>query len=298
MERPLNRILKKGWLLELRNWLFIIAGVMVAVVGIKGFLLNRGLVDGGVTGIALLISRISGWPIYVLVLLINLPFSLLGKVMVSRLFALRSMVAVILLSIGLAFIEIPLVTKDVWLISVFGGFFTGAGMGLVMRGEAVIDGRELLSMYLSRRHLFSASDISLIINIGIFSVAALMLDIETALYSVLTYFSTANTISYITEGIEEYLTVNIVSEKHEEIRDAIIEKLGRGVTIYHGQMGFGKRGKSSRETEIINTVITRLELPKLQHEIEKIDPDAFITAGIARDSRGGMIKKRSLKVTR
>lgn len=276
--------------------MFIIAGVTVAVIGIKGFLLNRGLVDGGVMGIALLLSQLIGWPIFVLVLLINLPFSLLGINLVGKVFALRSAIAVLLLSLGLAFIEIPLVTKDIWLISVFGGFFTGAGMGLVMRGEAVIDGRELLSMYLSRRHLFSASDISLIINLGIFSIAAFMINIETALYSVLTYFSTAKTIEYITEGIEEYVAVHIVTEKHEEIRQIIIDKIGRGVTIYHGQLGYGKRGQKIQETEILYTVITRLELPRLQHLAEKADPNAFITAGTVKDTRGGIIKKRPLKI--
>lgn len=277
---------------ELKNWLFIVSGVVVTTIGINGFILNRGLIDGGITGISLLVSYISHWHVSGLILLVNLPLTLLGIKMVGKKFVFRSIIAVFLLSVSLYLFEIPLVTKDVWLISVFGGFFTGVGMGLVMRGDAMIDARELISMYLSRRHVLSASDVSLLLNMIIFIVAASYLGIETALYSILTFFTTNKSIDYITDGIEEYVSVNIVSEQHTEIRDMIVIKLGRGVTIFYGKMGHGKRGQYITDTEILMTIITRLELPKLQQEIEKIDKNAFVTVHSVRDTRGGIIKKR------
>jgi len=196
-----------------------------------------------------------------------------------------------------SFVEFPLITRDIWLISAFGGFFVGAGMGFVMRGGAMIDGAELLSIYFSRRNQFSSSDISLILNIAIFLLSAHFLNIDIALYSIITYFSGTKAMEFIVEGFEEYIAVTIVSEEYELIRNMIVEKMGRGVTLFHGIMGHGKRGQLIKETQIVYTVITRLELSKLQYEINMIDPQAFISMGSVIDTRGGMIKKRKIKKT-
>jgi uncharacterized membrane-anchored protein YitT (DUF2179 family) len=186
------------------------------------------------------------------------------------------------------------VTDDNLLVAIFGGFFLGAGIGLTVRGGAVIDGTEILAIYLSRKLGTTIGDIIILINILIFSAAAYFLSIEIALFSMITYLSASKTLDFIIEGIEEYIGVTIISSHSDEIREMIINKLGRGVTVYTGKRGYGKKGET-RDTDIIYTVITRLEINKLNTEIEKIEPDAFVVMSSVKDTKGGMIKKRPLK---
>jgi uncharacterized membrane-anchored protein YitT (DUF2179 family) len=177
---------------------------------------------------------------------------------------------------------------------VFGGFFLGAGIGLAVRGGAVIDGTEVLAIYLSKKFGTTIGDIIVVINILIFSAAAKFLSIETALYSMITYLAASKTLDFIIEGIEEYTSVTIISSHSDQIRDMIINKMGRGVTLYNGKSGFGKSGET-RNVDIVFTVITRLELNKLKLELVKIDPNAFVVMSSVKDTKGGMIKKRRLK---
>lgn len=175
------------------------------------------------------------------------------------------------------------------MVAIFGGFFLGAGIGL-----AVIDGTEVLAIFLSRKFGTTIGDVIIIINVVIFSLAAYLLGIEIALYSMITYLAASKTLDFLVEGIDEYIGVTIVSTHSEKIRQMIINTMGRGVTVYSGKTGYGKRGET-RDTEIIYTVITRLELNKLNTEIEKIEPTAFVVMHPVKDTRGGMIKKRPLK---
>ena len=178
----------------------------------------------------------------------------------------------------------------------FGGFFLGLGIGFAVRGGGVLDGTEVLAIYLSKRTGLTIGDIILIFNIAIFSVAAYLLTVETALYSMLTYLVASKTVDFVVEGVEEYTGVTIVSPHSDDIRIMIIEKLGRGVTIYKGQRGFGKRGENLSETQIVYTVMTRLEIAKLKTEVDKIDPNAFMVMTPIKDTKGGMIKKKALMV--
>jgi uncharacterized membrane-anchored protein YitT (DUF2179 family) len=278
-----------------RRGFYLTLGAAMATFGLKGFLIQKGLIDGGVTGISLLIAHESPIPLPILIIGLTLPFAVMASKLVNTLFAIRSIIAVCMLALGLTFFEFPLITTDMWLVSVFGGFFIGAGMGLVIRGGAIIDGTEILSIYLSRKISISSSDISLLLNILLFILAAYLLDIEAALYSVLTYFSTSKTADYIVSGIEEYIGVTIVTERSEEMREMIINKLGRGVTLYYGEMGYGKSGEFIHDTKIIYTIITRLELTKLQHEINLVDKQAFTIMNPVIETRGGMIKKRPIQ---
>lgn len=279
----------------IKSFGFILLGSALSTYGLKGFILNSHLIDGGVSGISLLISRLSGIPLSALIVLLNLPFVLLGARDYGKQFAVKSSTAIALLAAGVYFFEFDLLTQDLWLISVFGGFFTGAGVGLVIRGGGILDGTELLSVYISKHTKFSISDIGLLLNVAIFVVAGYFLSIEVAMYSILTYLSGAKTADYLSEGVDEYIGVTIVSEKHEEIRKMIADKIGRGATLYHGTMGHGKRGHADHETKIVFTVITRLELSKIKQEIDNIDKSAFIAMNSVIDTRGGMTKKRSLE---
>ncbi len=273
---------------------FISTGVLAAAFGLKGFLLPNHFLDGGVMGISLLANQITKIDLSLLVILLNIPFIIIGYTQVSKPFAFKTLIAITGLALVLYFVEFPLVTDDDLLIAVFGGFFLGAGIGLSIRGGSVLDGTEVLAIYTSRKTTLTVGDIILGLNIVIFSVAAYLVNVETALYAILTYLVASKTVDFVVHGIEEYTSVMIVSEKSEEIKDAITNKMGRGVTILKGKSGFGKTGHREKDLDIIYSVITRLELQKLKTEIAKIDDHAFVVENSVNDIKGGMIKKRPL----
>ena len=278
----------------LKDMVLMIAGVFSAAFGLKGFLLPNKFIDGGATGISLLTALLTDVTISLLIVLINIPFILLGYATLGREFAIKTALAILGLAIVLSVVHFPVVTADKLLVAVFGGFFLGAGIGLAVRGGSVIDGTEVLAIYLSKKLGTTIGDIILAINIVIFSTVAYVLSIETALYSMITYLAASKTLDFIVEGIEEYMGVTIISSHSEEIRQMIINTLGRGVTVYTGKGGYGKRGEQ-RDLEILYTVITRLEMSRLNLEIEKIEPNAFVVMTSVKDTRGGIIKKRRLK---
>lgn len=275
--------------------LLIVLGIFSASIGLNGFLLPNAFIDGGVMGISLITAELFGIPLSVLLVAINIPFIVMGYSTISKAFSLRSLSAIVLLALTVHFIPVPIITDDKLLIAVFGGFFLGMGIGLAIRGGAVIDGTEVLAVYISRKTSLTIGDVILLFNILIFAVAAYVFSVEIALYAILTYLAASKTVDFVVSGIEEYTGVTIISEKSEEIRLAIIEKLGRGCTIYNGKKGFARRGEVLKDTDIIYTLITRLELAKLKTEVDKIDKDAFMIMHSIQDAKGGMIKKRPLK---
>jgi uncharacterized membrane-anchored protein YitT (DUF2179 family) len=283
-----------GLIKNIRDAIFILIGVFSAAFGLEGFLLKNHFIDGGATGVSLLLSGITGWSLSIIIVLVNLPFIIMGNNHLGKVFAIKTCLAIMALALVLHLFNFPIVTNDKLLVAVFGGFFLGVGVGLSVRGGAVIDGTEVLAIYLSRKLGATIGDVVFIINVLIFSAAAYLLSIETALYSMITYLTVSKTLDFIVEGIEEYMGVTIISSHHEEIRMMIIHELGRGVTIYSGKGGYGKRGERKKDLEILYTVITRLELNKINTEIEKIDPNAFVVMHTIKDTRGGMIKKRPL----
>lgn len=277
-----------------KDIILITAGIFSASFGFKGFLLTNHFIDGGATGISLLISALTHIPLYILIILVNIPFIVLAFTVFGKQFAIKPALAIAGLSLCLATVTFPNVTNDNLLVAVFGGFFLGAGIGLAVRGGSVIDGTEVLAIFLSRKLGTTIGDIIILINVAIFSAAAYFLSIEIALYSMITYLSASKTLDFIVEGLEEYTGVTIISSHNEKIRQMIIDRMGRGVTVYNGKRGYGKKGEA-KEIDIVYTVITRLELSKLNVEIEKIDPDAFVVMSSIKDTKGGMIKKRPLK---
>ncbi|WP_231576172.1 YitT family protein [Hymenobacter sp. DG25B] len=272
----------------------LLAGVFSAALGLKGFLLPNGFIDGGVTGISLLTTELTGISLSLLIVLINIPFIILGYFQLGLGFALRTLVTILALAVVLLLVSFPTLTQDKLLIAVFGGFFLGAGIGLAVRGGAVLDGTEILAVYISKKTMLSVGDVILIINIFIFSIAAWLLSVETALYSVLAYLSAAKTVDFIIEGIEEYTGVTIISARSESIRQMVTEKLGRGATMYVGKGGYGSHGQHPGQIDIIFTVVTRLEVTRLTDEIDRIDPQAFVVMSSVRDTKGGLVKKRPL----
>lgn len=278
----------------IKDTLFISLGIMSATFGLKGFLLPDGFLDGGAVGISLLINATTGINLSYLIVLINIPFILIGYTQVSKIFAVKTLAAIVALAICVAIFNFPVITHDKLLISFFGGFFLGLGIGLSIRGGSVLDGTEVLAIYTSRVSALTVGDFILILNILIFSVAAYLLDIETALYAILTYLVASKIVDFVVHGIEEYTSVIIVSRKSNEIKNAIIDKMGRGVTVLKGRSGYGKQGHREHDIDVLYTVITRLELQKLKTEIAKLDAEAFVVENSVNDIKGGMIKKRPL----
>ncbi|HXH99154.1 MAG TPA: YitT family protein [Sphingobacteriaceae bacterium] len=272
----------------------IILGVLLASFGLKSFLIPNHFIDGGVTGISLLTNQLTDIPVSVCLIVFNLPFIFLGSRQISNNFAVKTLGAIILLALIIYFFTFPVVTNDKLLIAIFGGFFVGSGIGLAIRGGCVLDGTEILAVYINRRSILSIGDIILLINVFIFICAAFVLSIETALYSILTYLSASKTIDFIIQGVEEYTGVTIISAKSKEVKEAIIKSLGRGVTVYKGERGFGGNVYSNKEIDIIYTIVTRLEVTKLREEVSAIDRKAFMFMTVVTDTKGGMIKKRPL----
>lgn len=274
---------------------FISAGVLSAAFGLNSFLLPNDFLDGGVVGISLLINFLTDINVSVLLVAINLPFIIIGYTQVSKIFAVKTLLAIVALALCLTFFNFPTVTNDKLLISFFGGFFLGLGIGLSIRGGSVIDGTEVLAIYTSRKTALTVGDFILFLNIIIFAVAAYVRNIEIALYAILTYLVASKTVDFVVHGIEEYTSVIIVSKKSEEIKEAIINHMGRGVTVLKGKSGFGKQGHRDTDIDILYSVITRLELQKMKTEIAKIDDEAFVVENSVNDIKGGMIKKRPLQ---
>jgi uncharacterized membrane-anchored protein YitT (DUF2179 family) len=286
---------RKQLVQNIKDVMLILIGILSAGFGLESFLLPNKFIDGGATGISLLIAELSGWALPLVILLVNIPFVIMGYRQIGRVFTLKTIFAIAGLALCLVFVQYPIVTSDKLLVAVFGGFFLGAGIGFAVRGGGVLDGTEVLAIYVSRKTSLTIGDVIMLINIVIFSVAVALLGIDTALYSMLTYLAASKTVDFLIEGIEEYTGVTIISYKYDEIGKMITAKLGRGITVYQGRGGYGKSGYRETDTQILFTVVTRLEISRLKSEIEIIDPDAFVVMNSIKDTRGGMIKKRPLK---
>jgi uncharacterized membrane-anchored protein YitT (DUF2179 family) len=275
---------------EFWNALFIVAGVLSASMGLHGFLISSNFIDGGVTGISMLLAKVTPFSLSLWLPVVNLPFIALGYRQIGVAFAIRSAAAISGLSLALAVLHFPDVTHDLLLTAVFGGFFIGAGIGLAVRGGAVLDGTEIAALQLSKRsHLFTVRDVILLFNVVLFLVAMSLLGVEAALYSILTYVTAAKTLDFVIHGIEEYTAITIVSRFSGEIAARIMANLGRGVTVYKGRGGL-----SYEDQEILYCVVTRLEIGNVKAIVRALDSAAFVTSHPLSDVDGGMVKRASL----
>lgn len=273
----------------LKEIAFICAGVVSACFGLKSFLMPSHFIDGGVTGISLLTRSLTDWNLSYLIVAINIPFIILGYRQIGKTFAIKTAIAIAALSISLIVLPFQPITHEKILIAFFGGFFLGGGIGLAMRGGCVIDGTEVLALYISRNSQLTVGNIILILNIIIFAFAAYFINIDTALYAILTYLSASSIIDYIVNGIEAYTGVTIISDKNDDIKNYIINEMKRGVTIYKGTGGYLEK----KDIDIIYTVVTKLEMSKLQSAVREIDADAFIVQQQIADIKGGVVKRQA-----
>jgi len=275
---------------ELLNAALILAGIASAGFGLKGFLLSSHFIDGGVTGVSMLLGQVLGIPLSIVLPIINVPFVIVGYAHMGRAFAVRSALGIAGLAVALAVVPYPDVTPDLLLTAVFGGFFLGAGIGLAVRGAAVLDGTEIAALLISKRsHVLNVGEVILLFNVFLFVVAMSVLGVEQALYSILTYLAAARTLNFVIYGIEEYTAITIISPEHALIRERIIGQLDRGVTIYKGHGGL-----SGQEQEILYCVVTRLEIGRVKQIAQEIDPRAFIVSHPLANVEGGVVKRGAL----
>lgn len=275
---------------ELLNALLILVGILAAGMGIRGFLMSSNFIDGGVTGVSMLLAKLTGIPLAVWLPLVNVPFIALGYKQIGAAFAVRSILAISGLALVLVFVPFPDVTPDLTLTAVFGGFFIGAGIGFAVRGGAVLDGTEIAALLLSKRsNLLKVGDLILAFNIVLFLVAMTVLKVEEALYSILTYVAAAKTLDFVLYGLEQYTAITIISERSAAIREAITGTLGRGVTVYRG---YG--GMSGADQHILYCVVTRLEIGRVKSLARSIDPKSFVVIQPLADVEGGNVKRSEL----
>jgi uncharacterized membrane-anchored protein YitT (DUF2179 family) len=272
---------------ELQNALLIALGILAAAFGLKGFLVSSNFIDGGVTGVSMLLAKVTPWPLSVWLPLVNAPFIAIGYRQMGRAFAIRSALAIAGLSAALATVHVPDVTPDLLLTAVFGGFFIGTGIGLAVRGGAVLDGTEIAALLISKRSaLLKVGDVILAFNIALFLAAMSLLGVEPALYSILTYIAAARTLDFVIYGLEAHTAITIISAHNGVIRERIIGELERGVTVFKGYGGL-----SGVEQDILYCVVTRLEIGKVKAIVRAVDPDAFVVSHPLADAEGGVVKR-------
>ncbi|MGL2986199.1 YitT family protein [Flavobacterium sp. RSSA_27] len=276
-----------------KNIALNLIGVALILLALKGFMIPNKFLDGGVIGISILIHEITHWPFSLLVLIFNIPFIFLGNKLLGVTFAVQSLITFILIAVGYTFFQIDAVTSDKLLIALFGGCLIGSGMGLCIRSGSVADGIEIVALLTTRKIGLNVSEVIFAMNTLLFLAAAWSFGISTALYSIVTYFSAIKALDYISHGVEQYTALHIISAKSEEMKQLVVQKLGKGITIIKGERGYLPESfEVKAPCDIIVTIVTRLELLRIKDEIKLIDPHAFTYIQFIKEASGGILRLR------
>ena len=267
----------------------IFVGIVLTSLGLKAFLLPNGFLDGGVTGIALLVRTQVDINMSYLLIIFSIPLLILGYFTVSKRIVLKSVVSILGVALFIHFENFQTITNDKLLISIFGGLLVGSGIGIAIRNGSVLDGSEILGVYLNDKFGVSIGKIVLIFNIILFTITAFIISTEIALYSILTYIVAAKVTDTVIEGFEDFIGVTIVSKKYDKIKIAILEELGTGLTVYKGSSGFGSKGEAE-DFDIIHSIINRIDIKKMYRLIKEIDTEAFIVEFDVNSVKGGVLR--------
>lgn len=275
--------------LKVSQVLFMILGSILASIGLEIFLIPNNIIDGGIVGISIMSSYLTKLPLGLFTFLLNIPFFIIGYKQIGKTFTISTLFSVICLSIGVSVLHpIPGLTKDILLASVFGGIILGTGVGLIIRNGGSLDGTEIIAIILDKRISFSIGEIVMFFNLFILSSAGFIFGWDRAMYSLIAYFIAFKTIDIIVEGLDESKALMIVSDNYQDISDAIMDRLGRGVTLLSGKGGY-----KGAPTNVIYVVVSRLEIAKLKSIVIGFDEDALITVGSVEAS-GKKSKKRAI----
>ncbi|WP_413000435.1 YitT family protein [Paenibacillus sp. 1P03SA] len=274
----------------LQRIVFITLGAALFSVGLEVFLVPNNIIDGGITGISIMLSHFFHLPLGIFLTLLNLPFLFLGYKQIGKTFAFSTLFGVIAMSVGTSFLHpVPAFTIDPLLAAVFGGVILGVGIGLVIRSGGSLDGTEIVAILINKKSPFSVGEIVLFVNLFILGSAGFVFGWDHAMYSLIAYYIAMKMIDVTIEGLDQSKSVWIISEKYKEIGDALTQRLGRGVTYLHGEGAY-----TGDDKKVIFTVITRLEEAKLKSIVEEWDENAFIAVGNIHDVKGGQFKKKDI----
>lgn len=269
-----------------------LVGVALAAIALEAFMLPNKFLDGGVTGIAILINLQFGINLNFLLFVLNIPFLVMGYKKIGKTFAIQSTISVFLLIGVLEVIQMEPVTNDKVLIAVFGGFLMGTGIGFIIRGGGLIDGFEVITDFTQKNSAFSGSEITLFLNSLIMLAAAFFFGIEPAMYSLLTYFTAIKVTDYVVEGFEEYTALTVISKEHELVKELIVKKFGKAISVYKGERGYlPETFHIHHDCDIIMAVVTRLEVHRIKKAINEIDPKAFFYVQTIKEVKGGIVKQ-------
>ncbi len=281
---------KRNILSQVKRYVILFIGSIIYAVGLEIFLVPNNVIDGGVVGIAIMASHLTGLPLGLFLIAVNIPFIYLGYKQIGKTFTLATLFSIVSLSYwSNVFLPIPGLTNDLFLAAVFGGIILGVGVGLIVRYGGSLDGTEIVAILLDKRTSFSVGEIILVMNLFILSFAGLVFGWDKAMYSLVTYFIASKVIDITIEGLDESKAAIIVSDQSDAISDALMARLGRGVTVLHGEGGF-----SGEKKHILYTVITRLEISKFKSLVKEIDESAFVTINDVHDVMGGSFKKKAI----
>ena len=275
---------------SLSEYFQIFLGIVLASIGLKAFLLPNGFLDGGVTGMALLVRTQVDINLSFLLIIFSIPFLILGYYTVSKRIVVKSIISILGLALFIHFENFEIITDDKLLISIFGGLFLGAGIGIAIRNGSVLDGSEILGVFINDRFGISIGKVILLFNVVLFSITAFIISTEVAMYSILTYIVTAKVTDLVIEGFEDFIGVTIVSQEYSKIEAAIITQLGAGMTLYKGRKGFGNSGEK-QDFDIIHTIINRIDIKKMYRIVADIDERAFIVEFDVNNVKGGVLRR-------
>lgn len=272
---------------------FTLIGVICAVVALKGFMIPNHFIDGGITGISILASEKFHINISYLLISLNIPFIIVGYHRIGKSFAIQTSMAVILLVIGLNTLNVPMITDDKILIALFGGFFIGLAIGFIIRSGGVLDGLEVIAHYTNKKSGWSTGEIVMLINTAVILGAVFQFGLEAGMYSILTYFTAMKISDYVVDGFEEYTALTVISQKHENIKDIIVNDFSKAISVFKGERGY-LPGSFDVHTkcDIIMTIVTRLEIHRIKKAILEEDPVAFIYINSIKEVKGGIIKQK------
>lgn len=270
--------------------IMVIIGACITAIALSLFLVPNNILDGGIVGVSIIISHLTHLPLGVFIFLLNIPFIFLGYKQIGKTFALSTALGITTLSVATLLLEhVKPVTQDLLLSTVFGGIILGIGVGLVIRSGGSLDGTEVLAILFNKKLPFSVGEIIMFFNLIIFTVAGFVFTWEQAMYSGLAYFIAYKMIDITIQGLDESKAVYIISDEYDEIGQAIIDRLGRGVTYLNGEGAYTGDTK-----KVIFTVITRLEESKLTTIVSELDEHAFLAIGNIAEVRGGRFKKKDI----
>ncbi|HSI71015.1 MAG TPA: YitT family protein [Gillisia sp.] len=282
---------------SLSSILYTVFGVFFALVALQGFMIPNHFLDGGITGISILMEEVFNIPFSISLIVFNMPFLYMGYRIIGKTFSVNSLFAVLLLAALMTFISFPQVTNDKVLIAVFGGLFIGLGIGLVIRGGGVIDGLEIIAHYTNKRIGFSTSEIILCFNSLLFIGAAFEFGIETAMYSILVYYTAMKTSDYVVDGFEEFTALTIISKEYEKVKSVIVNDFGKAITVYKGERGYLPTSFNVKhDCDIVMTIVTRIEIHRIKETIKVIDPKAFFYVQRIKEVKGGVGKHTNMEL--